>query len=232
MSETAPGPGGVPEEAAGPTVGYYKRDFWSRENRKFDTPHFRMEKAARIIRKVAQGRECTLLDVGCGPAALRRLLPPTIQYYGVDMAIQDPAPNLLEADMVMSPIRFGDRQFDIIIGQGIFEYMADAQSQKFAEIAEILKSDGTFIVTYWNYAHRNKHVYHAHSNVRPVADFRRDLARHFSVDRAFPASHNWEHSSPNKSLVKAVNMHVNMHIPVVSPLLAVEYFFVCSPLTS
>lgn len=43
----------------------YKRDFWSKENLKFAQPHFRLEKAARIVNKVAQGKECDLLDVGC-----------------------------------------------------------------------------------------------------------------------------------------------------------------------
>ena len=27
-----------------------------------------------------------LLDVGCGPATLREMLPPTIEYFGVDIA--------------------------------------------------------------------------------------------------------------------------------------------------
>jgi hypothetical protein len=50
------------------------------------------------------------------------------------------------------------------------------------------------------------------------------------VDQFFPASHNWYHGSPSMKFNKAVNMHVNIRIPLISPLLGVEYFFLCSPL--
>lgn len=230
--EAARGKGILPEEGAGSGVQYYQRDFWSKENLKFSQPHYRMEKAVRIINRVARDKECEFLDIGCGPAALMHLLPASIHYYGIDIAIHDPAPNLAEADIVSTPIRFADKRFDIIIAQGVFEYVPGVQCQKFAEIAKILKPNGIFIVTYWNYAHRNPKVYHAHSNVQPFGDFRRDLARYFTVDRFFPASHNWFHGSPSLKLNKAVNMRINMNIPLISPLLAVEYFVLCSPLAS
>jgi len=229
MSNTAGGKGTGPDEAAMQTAHYYQRDFWSKENLKFSQPHYRMEKVARIINGIAKGKECDLLDIGCGPAALMHLLPPGVHYYGIDMAIQDPAPNLAEADIVKTPIRFADKRFDIVVAQGVFEYVPEVQSQKFAEIAEILNPGGTFIVTYWNYAHRNPVVYHAHRNVQPLADFRRDLAQHFSVNRFFPASHNWYHGSPSMKLNKVVNMRLNVNIPLISRILAVEYFFLCSP---
>jgi SAM-dependent methyltransferase len=232
MNDAAGGKGTVPEERTGSAARYYKKDFWSEENLKFSRPHYRLEKAVRIINKVAQGRECTLLDVGCGPATLMRLLPANIQYYGIDMAIHDPAPNLIEADLLKTPIGFAGKRFDIIVAQGVFEYLGDFQSQKFAEIAEILKENGTFIVSYWNYGHRNKKVYWAHSHVQSIDEFRASLVRHFNVDRLFPASHNWYHGSPSVKLNKAINMHINMHIPFISPVLAVEYFFLCSPLAS
>jgi len=230
MSDAARQEGIDPGNGAGNAVRYYQRDFWSKENLKFSKPHYRMEKVARIISRVAAGRERELLDVGCGPAALRYLLPPGIHYHGIDIAIQDPAPDLVESDIVSTPITFADKKFDIVIAQGVFEYIPNVQAQKFAEIAEILRPGGTFIVTYWNYAHRNPKVYHAHSNVQPIGDFRRDLARHFSVDRFFPASHNWYHGSPSMRFNKAINMHVNIRIPLISPLLGVEYVFLCSPL--
>lgn len=45
--------------------------------------------------------------------------------------------------------------FDIILAQGIFEYVGRFQPQKFAEIAQILNEDGKFIVSYVNFNHRN-----------------------------------------------------------------------------
>src|SRR6266851_8927041 len=141
MKDPASGKRVAPEDGTGHTARYYKREFWSEENLKFSQPWYRLEKSAQIINKVAQGRECALLDVGCGPATLMRLLPANIHYHGIDIAIHDPAPNLIEADFLETPIRFGDKRFDIIIAQGVFEYVGGFQSQKFAEIAQILAPD-------------------------------------------------------------------------------------------
>jgi SAM-dependent methyltransferase len=218
----------VPEDGAGNTVQYYKKDFWRKENLKFSQPWYRLEKSARIINRIARGEECTLLDVGCGPATLMRLLPPNIQYHGIDIAIHDPAPNLIEADFLKTPIRFSDKRFDIIVAQGVFEYVGDFQSQKFAEIAHLLNENGTFIVSYTNFGHRNKQIYWPFSNIQSFDDFHKSLARYFNIERFFPASHNWKHAQPNRKLVKTVNMHIDLNIPFISPVLAVEYFFICS----
>jgi SAM-dependent methyltransferase len=220
---------GIPADGAGSTVRYHKKDFWSKENLNFSQPHYRHEKATRMISQLAAGRECDLLDVGCGPAALMRLLPQNVSYYGIDIAIQNPAPNLIEADFLETPIGFGNKRFDFVTALGFFEYAGDFQSQKFDEIAQLLKENGRFIVSYWNFGHRNTSIYWAFSNVRRMDDFRKSLARYFNIDRSFPASHNWKHGWPGRKLNRAINMHVNMNIPVVSTVLAVEYFFVCSP---
>lgn len=211
-----------------PEAQYYQKDFWSKENLKFSEPHYRLEKAARIIKKLAQGKQCALLDVGCGPATLMRLLPTNVQYYGLDIAIHNHASNLIEADLLKTPVRFGDKRFDLILAQGVFEYLGDVQSEKFAEISAILKEDGRFIVSYWNFGHRDPQMYHAFSNVQPLDDFRNDLKRFFKIDKSFPASHNWRHYGPNRPITRAINMPMEFNIPLVSPILAVEYFFVCS----
>lgn len=208
---------------------YYKRDFWSEENLKFAKPHYRLEKASRIVNRLARGRECSLLDVGCGPAALQPLLRPNIRYHGIDIAIQDPAPNLLEGDFLESPIGFRGQMFDLVIAQGFFEYAGNLQAQKFAEIAKILNRTGTFIVTYVNFGHRDREIYWPYSNVQPLADFRQGLLAHFDIRRSFPTSHNWNHAEPRRRLIKAGNMHLNANIPLISQKLAVEYFFICSP---
>jgi SAM-dependent methyltransferase len=219
----------LPRDGLNDNAQHYKRDFWSKENLKFGRPWYRLEKSARIISRLAGGKECSLLDIGCGPAALMRLLPPNIRYHGIDIAIQEPAPNLLEADLLESHIRFGDKHFDIIIAQGVFEYMSGLQSRKFAEIAQLLNKNGAFIVSYANFGHRKKNIYEAFSNVQPISDFREDLASYFNIDRSFPGSHNWAHTQPNRKFVKVINMYTNVNIPFVSPGLAVEYFFICSP---
>ena len=226
MSEPAAGKSVVPEKRTGSAL--YKKDFWSEENRRYTRPHYRLEKSARLVNKLARGRECTLLDVGCGPATLRSLLRSNIEYYGIDIAIHEPAPNLLESDLLEEPIRFGDREFDIVIAQGFFEYAGGCQSTKFAEIDQVLKTDGTFVVSYVNFDHRQQDVYWPYSNVQPLSDFRQDLEQHFRVRRCFATSHNWGHWEPGKRLIRGANMHINVNIPVISRILGVEYFFVCS----
>lgn len=226
MNDSASNKGTVPEDGAGNTL--YKKDFWDEENLKYSRPHYRMEKAARLINRLAQGQQRTLLDVGCGPATLRSLLKPNIQYYGIDIAIHDPAPNLIESDFLEEPVRFNDKRFDIVIAQGVFEYVGNFQSQKFAEIAQLLNKDGIFVVSYVNFDHRHRDVYWPYSNVQPFKDFRRSLAQHFKILRYFPTSYNWNHWEPGRKLVRAANMHINVNVPVIGPVLAVEYFLICS----
>jgi SAM-dependent methyltransferase len=226
MNDSAVGKGAVSQDNTGNTL--HKKDFWSTENLKYDRPHYRLEKSARIINRLARDNECTLLDVGCGPAALMPLLRPDIQYYGIDIAVHNPAPNLIEADLLETPIRFGDKRFDIILAQGFFEYTGKFQAQKFAEIAGLLNDGGIFIVTYVNFSHRNRRIYWPYSNVQSLDDFRQSLAQHFRIHRSFPTSHNWNHSEPNRELLKAANMNLNINVPFISRLLAVEYFFICS----
>ena len=98
MNDAVSAGGIMPANSPGDTAQKYKKDFWDKENLKFTRPHYRLEKAARLINELAQGRKCTLLDIGCGPATLMRLLAPNIEYHGIDIAIHDPAPNLMEAD--------------------------------------------------------------------------------------------------------------------------------------
>ena len=226
MNDPAGGESFVSEGNIGNTL--HKKDFWSKENLKYSRPHYRLEKSARIINRLARGRRCTLLDVGCGPATLISLLRPNIQYYGIDIAIHDPVPNLIEADFLETPIRFDDKHFDIILAQGVFEYMGNFQAQKFAEVAGLLNDSGVFIVSYVNFDHRDKYIYEPYSNVQTLNDFRQSLARHFKINRFFPTSHNWNHSEPNRKLLKAVNMPINFNVPLISRVLAVEYFFICS----
>jgi SAM-dependent methyltransferase len=226
MNDRAGGEGSASAGSIGNTL--HKKDFWSKENLKYSRPHYRLEKSARIINRLAGGKKCTLLDVGCGPAALRPLLRSNIQYYGIDIAIHDPAPNLTEADFLETPIRFDDKRFDIVLAQGVFEYMGDFQTQKFTEIAALLNDGGIFIVSYVNFGHRDRDIYWPYSNVQTFNDFRQSLEQHFKIHRFFPTSHNWNHSEPGRKLVKAANMHINMNVPFISRVLAVEYFFICS----
>lgn len=226
MNDDAAGNGAG--SATDPHGTLYKKEFWQQENLNYARPHLRMEKVAGLVNKVARGGECSLLDVGCGPAALSALLSPNVRYYGIDIAIQYPAPNLLEADLVEAPIKFADRRFDIVVAQGFFEYVGNHQSEKFAEIAELLNEGGIFIASYVNFSHRHREVYWPYSNVQPFQEFRASLSRHFTITRCFPTSYNWNHWEPSQKLVRAVNMRINANIPLIAPVLAVQYLMICS----
>jgi hypothetical protein len=64
MNDPASGNGLIPGDGVASTVRYRKRDFWSKENLNYSRPHYRLEKSARIINRLTEDRECTLLDVG------------------------------------------------------------------------------------------------------------------------------------------------------------------------
>lgn len=207
---------------------YYKRDFWAIENLKYVEPHFRLTKAARIVNRLARRRDWDLLDVGCGPATLARLLNKNIRYHGIDIAIQNPAPNLLEADFLSTPIRFAEKKFDIVVAQGVFEYVGSFQETKFAEIQNLLRDGGTFLASYVNFDHIRRHVYAPYSNAQSFGDFRNRLGRYFRVDRYIPTSYHLHHHEPNRRFMKALQMHANFNVPLLGRMFAVEYFFLCS----
>jgi cyclopropane fatty-acyl-phospholipid synthase-like methyltransferase len=206
----------------------YKHEFWIKENRKHVPAHYRLKKSAQIVNAIAGRQQRQLLDVGCGPATLMRLLRPNIHYHGIDIAIHDSAPNLIQSDILVDPITFDGKTFDIITALGLFEYLGGGQDKKFGEIASLLGDRGRFVLTYTNFGHRDKRVFEAYSNVQPLDDFRRNLNRHFVIDKCFPTSYNWHGGQPVRPLLKAANMPVRANIPVVGPKLAVEYFFICS----
>jgi predicted TPR repeat methyltransferase len=52
------------------SVSVVKPDFWSQENLKYTQPHYRMRKVTRMVNRLADGKACRLLDVGCGPSWL------------------------------------------------------------------------------------------------------------------------------------------------------------------
>lgn len=224
MNDSANAQGVAPESAE----KFYKRDFWIKENQKHVPPHYRLQKCARIVNAIAHGNECDLLDVGCGPATLMHFVDKNINYYGIDIAIHDPAPNLIESDFAEKPIRFADKRFDIVVAQGVFEYVGAFQDQKFSEIAYLLKDQGTFVLSYTNFGHQNKQIYEPFNNIKSFDEFRQSLARHFVIERYFPTSHNWSGGQPTRKFMKALNMRMNANVPVLSPRLAVEYFFICS----
>jgi cyclopropane fatty-acyl-phospholipid synthase-like methyltransferase len=210
------------------TENFRSRDYWVVENAQYAEASFRLRKCARVLNELAGDRKCALLDVGCGPAALQPLLKPNISYYGIDIAIHKPGVYLREVDTAREPIAFDNMRFDFVVALGFFEYMGQQQDRKFEEIRTILKDDGKFMMSYINFGHFRRKVWPNYNNVQPIAEMTRSLNEVFQVERRFPASHHWRQKQPGKSSFPALQMRVNFNIPIFSPLLAVEYFFICS----
>lgn len=203
------------------------REFWSKQDF-YKQSFFRTQKCARIVNSIARGRNCDLLDVGCGPATLSTLLENNINYYGIDWFIHEPAPNLIETDLLKNEIKFEGKQFDIIVAAGFFEHMADLQDKKLSEIELLLKKHGKFITTFTNFSHIYRVKLPSCSNIRSIVDFRRNLSLLFVVEEYFPSSHNWRPTELRSTILNKVQMYLNVRIPIFSHLFAVNVFFVCS----
>jgi SAM-dependent methyltransferase len=153
-----------------------------------------------------------------------------VHYHGIDISIPEPAENLLEADILQAPIDFKGMKFDLVVAQGLFEYVGEYQSEKFAEIAAVLKDKGKFVLTYQNFDHRQREIYWPYSNVQRPVDFRMDLRRFFKIERRFAVAHNWNHGHPKRPLIAGLQEHLSIYVPVISPKLAIDYLYICSPL--
>ena len=132
---------------------FRKRDYWIVENAQYAKLSFRLRKCGRIISELAGGRECTLLDVGCGPGALRSAVSPNVRYRGMEIALPEPAPHFREVDFAKNPISWDGERFDFVTTFGVFEYMGNVQDQKLEEIKACLKPGGKFLTTYINFGH-------------------------------------------------------------------------------
>jgi SAM-dependent methyltransferase len=208
--------------------GFHDKQWWHEETLKFVQPHYRLVKCARIVNHLARGKQCDLLDIGCGPATLSRLIEKNICYYGIDIIIHDPSPNLFEIDLAAHEINFDKKTFDLVVAQGFFEYMGNLQHKKFLEIRKILKKNGKFIATYVNFSHIHRQIIPIYNNVMPIRDFIKDLGSVFKIKRCFPSSYNWMGTEPRRPWLKKIQIPLNVKIPFISPLLGVQYIFICS----
>lgn len=218
-------------EVGGPSSGTRlgTKEFWRNEHPKFADPHYRLQKTARLINRIAGSESLDLLDVGCGPGTLARLLNPGIRYYGIDISVANPAPNLRELDILDAPVDFDGRRFDVVVSLGVFEYLGEHQMQKFAEIASLIAPGGKFLVSYTNFSHRRPYIYEAFTNVQSVEDFRDGLKHHFTIHQTIPTAYNWNHGQPRRRWLRQANMHLNSDLPWFGRRLAVEYYFICTP---
>ena len=135
--------------------------------------------------------------------------------------------DLTECDILQEPISSEEARFDLIVAQGLFEYLADSHSRKLAEIADLLAPHGKFIASYVNFDHRRPNHYWPYSCIQPAAHFRARLAEHFIIEKPLPTSHNWNHHEPERWYLRMPNMHINLNMPLVTRRQGVQYVYVC-----
>ena len=58
------------------------------------------------------------------------LLDKNIRYYGIELAIHNPAANVIESDFARNEIKFRNNSFDILVAAGVFESMGKFQNKK------------------------------------------------------------------------------------------------------
>ena len=129
--------------------------YWDRGVDRFDRPHPRLKRIASIVEGLSPSPH-TLLDIGCGKATLRSLLPASLEYCGVDiaaadLATQDPE-HFTNEDLDQTQLSFPDRTFDAVVCSGVFEYIS-SRERFLSFVASKVAPDGSLIFSFTNREH-------------------------------------------------------------------------------
>jgi SAM-dependent methyltransferase len=130
--------------------------YWNQHARRFSAPHPRLVRIGELVMSLPVTPRDTL-DVGCGPGALKQLLPSSIEYFGIDIApdliaeMHDPT-HFQTVDLNLELQCFRGRQFDLIVCSGIFEYMT-RPSLFVRFLVSRLRAGGHLVLTYANRHH-------------------------------------------------------------------------------
>lgn len=144
-----------------------KASYWAVETKKYETPHRRLKRLADELNRLplSAGK---VLDLGCGPGTLGRLLDRSrLAYAGVDVFPQpDFGGRYGQFDLENGPwsdFPFAEK-FDAIVLSGVMEYLS---AQRLAELfrfikQNLLKPDGIILASYTNFDHyaRQALTYH------------------------------------------------------------------------
>lgn len=139
---------------------------WRGNAYRFGRPHARLQLVARIVSTLPArsgahaSHPRTLLDLGCGPAALRQLLPADIAYHGVDLTAEALPPGresdrFAVADLNADVDPFPTRTFDVLVVSGMFEYVRDPGAF-LALVRRKTRPGGHLVLTYLNRWHHRE----------------------------------------------------------------------------
>jgi SAM-dependent methyltransferase len=143
-----------------------RQEYWNARTRDFTQPHARL----RLIRRLIDGlppRIKNILDVGCGGAGLKTLLPDTLEYFGVDIAAdvinaQHDPKHFQVADLESAYQLFGGRTFDLVVCSGICEYINN-WNRFMRLVRRSTVADGFLILTFTNRQHYSELIQHKRS---------------------------------------------------------------------
>lgn len=135
-----------------------KLAYWENETQKYQEPHLRLKRLTGEINRLPLAAGA-VLDLGCGPGTLGRLIDRSrFKYFGVDVFKQELATGVygqfdLDHDTwEQFPFR---RRFDVVVISGVLEYLSPVRIKELLQfIRQTLAAPETaIIVTYTNFEH-------------------------------------------------------------------------------
>lgn len=99
----------------------------------------------RLVASFFQNRPARLLDLGCHKGGLHKLLPPEIDYFGIDM-IAEGFPRAVRADLNEAVLPFEDASFDILVCTAVLEHVF-YPLELLQEMARVLTDEGEALVS-------------------------------------------------------------------------------------
>jgi colanic acid/amylovoran biosynthesis protein len=132
---------------------------WNGETWRFDVAHRRLRLVAGMV--MAEGGE-RVLDLGCSTGKLGRMLGPTYDYTGVDVApsvaVQEPRFQVLTSSLDAWSTT---QKYDVVTASGSLEYVADLEPL-LGRVHAALKPGGLAVLTLFNLAHFSRAMGSAH----------------------------------------------------------------------
>jgi SAM-dependent methyltransferase len=106
-----------------------------------------------IARHLANSRNLTVVDYGCGPAPYRPLFGPETRYLGADL------PENKQADVVLDAtggLPLADESSDVVISSQVLEHVLDIK-QYLGECRRVMRADGLLLLST-----HGSWIYHPH----------------------------------------------------------------------